>query len=160
MGGNPTDKHGPLFRLGADGRPVRAGHFDTNGGFSWRQFIGLNASTGTEEADLTAALIIEGARELERQYPGLHFHVHSWKTDRNFPTEVMDRTEHSMSAAGFDVRSMAEAVPRFPEVWPEYVIDPSLEWHPSPRGSHTSSSQQSLGTGLSADNRRSYRCRT
>lgn len=91
-----------MFRLGADGRPVRVGHFDTDGGFSWRQLIGLNAFTGTEEADLTAALIIEGAHELERQYHGIRFHVLSWDTDNGPPRETMEMAEHAMMARGLD----------------------------------------------------------
>jgi len=129
-GRSPWDKHGPLFRLGSNGQPVRAGHFDTDSPFSWRKLIGLNALTGTEEADLTTALVVEGARILERQYGGIHFHVISWPLD-NFPLEVTERAERGMAAAGLTLHPMEDVIPHFSEVWRDYVI--LLEGHPLPR---------------------------
>jgi hypothetical protein len=130
-GRGPWDKHGPLFRLGSDGRPVRVGNFDTDGGFSWRQLIGLNALTDTEEADLTTALILEGAHELEQQYGGIRLHVLVWNTDSSFPLKIMERAELGMAAGGLAMHSMEAVIPHFSEVSQKYVIP--LEGHPNPR---------------------------
>jgi hypothetical protein len=123
---------GPRFRLGPDGRPVRAGNFD-GGHFSWRRLIGFNAMPETEEADLTTSLIVEGALDLEHRYSGLRFHVLLWNTDQSFPEPIIGRALHGLLAAGLDVHVMAEVIADFAKVWPDYVIDPVLEWHPNPR---------------------------
>ncbi|WIM09512.1 MAG: hypothetical protein OJF58_000463 [Enhydrobacter sp.] len=133
VGQGQWDKHGPRFRLGPDGRPVRAGNFDGSGWRGWRALIGLDAVPGMEEADLAAALVVAGATELGRRYPGLRVHVLVWNTDPTFPAGIMARAEHGMTAAGLDVQSMAKVIPRFAEVWPDYVIDPGVEWHPNAR---------------------------
>jgi hypothetical protein len=71
VGRVPWDTHGPRFRLGADGQPVRDGHFDSGGGAP-------KAWTDAEAIELTAALLEEGGRELRRKYPGIRFHVLTW----------------------------------------------------------------------------------
>ncbi|MBS0219194.1 MAG: hypothetical protein JSR91_00480 [Proteobacteria bacterium] len=126
------DKYGPRFRLGPDGRPVRAGNFDDST-FSWRRLIGLDAMSETGQADLAAALIIEGSRDLKQHYPGLRFQVLIWNTDNSFPRDVMKRTERGITAAGIGIHSMAEVIPQFSKVWPDYVLAPDLEWHPNAR---------------------------
>jgi hypothetical protein len=129
-GGSPWDSHGPLFLLGADGRPVRHGNFDTDMGFGWRQLVGLNRLTDGEEADLTAALLAEGARELGARYPGIRFRVILWNTDGEFPLEVLERAMRGMVRGGVEVHSMEKVIPHFAESWPQYVIP--LEGHPNP----------------------------
>lgn len=130
-GSSPWDSHGPLFLLGADGRPVRHGNFDTDSGFSLRRLVGLNRLTDGEEADLTAAILVEGARELKAKYPGIQFRVILWNTDREFPLEVLDRATRGMVKGGVEVHSMEKVIPHFAESWPQYVIP--LEGHPNPR---------------------------
>ena len=125
------DRHGPLFLLDADGRPVRHGNFDTDMGFGWRQLVGLNRLTDGEEADLTAALLVEGGRELKARYPGIHFRVILWNTDGEFPLEVLDRAMRGMVKRGVEVHSMEKVIPHFAESWPQYVIQ--MEGHPNPR---------------------------
>jgi len=125
------DTHGPLFRLGTDGRPIRDGNFDTDRSYSWRQLVGLNRLTSGEEADLTAAILVEGTRQLKGQYPGIRFRVILWDSDREFPTDVLERALHGMTAGGLEVHSMEEVIPRFAEVWPQYAIP--YEGHPLPR---------------------------
>jgi hypothetical protein len=71
VGRVPWDPHGPRFRLGADGQPVRDGHFDGGGGAP-------RAWTEAEANELTAVLLEEGGRELQRKYPGIRFHVLTW----------------------------------------------------------------------------------
>jgi hypothetical protein len=125
------DAHGPLFLLGADGRPVRHGNFDTDMGLGWRQLVGLNRLTDGEEADLTAAILVEGARELKARYPGIHFRVLLWAIDREFSLEILERALRGMARGGVEVHSMEEVIPHLAESWPQYVIP--LEGHPNPR---------------------------
>lgn len=126
------DKYGPRFHLGLDRRPVRAGNFG-DGAFSWRRLVGLNAMSETDEADLAASLIVEGARVLQEGYPGLRFSVLLWNSDRSFPSLIWEQVLDALVAAGLKVHSMEEAIPGFRETWPNYVIAPGHEWHPNAR---------------------------
>jgi len=87
------DTHGPRFALENDG-PVRAGNFDTpglprpatpdldEGILGWRRLLGVVAMGTPAEADLTAAVLVEAARELERLAPGAKLHVLFWTEAR------------------------------------------------------------------------------
>ena len=130
-GDGSWDRHGPLFLLDADGRPVRHGNFDTDMGLGWRQVVGLNRLTDGEEADLAAALLVEGGRELKARYPGIHFRVILWNTDGEFPLEIFERAARGVAKGGVEVHSMEKVIPHFAENWPQYVIQ--MEGHPNPR---------------------------
>ena len=145
------DTHGPLFLLGADGRPVRHGNFDTDMGLGWRRLAGLNRLTDGEEADLTAAILVEGARELKARYPGTHFRVILWNRDLEFPLQVLERALSGMTKGGLEVHSMDEVIPHFAENSSQYTIPG--EGHPNPRADERIADfiLQSIGCGESAD---------
>jgi hypothetical protein len=115
------DQHGPLYRLDANGRPVRDGNFST-AGTSWRELVGLNRLRESEEEDLAAALIVEAARELLRLYPGISFHVFTWGET----TGMMCR----LSERGLQLHTLRQIIPDFSDA---YLIAPPLEGHPAPR---------------------------
>ena len=129
-GRSQWDPHGPLFRLDRHGHPMRIGNFDTDSGFSWRRLIGLNELTATEEEDLTTALIVEGAHELENRYHGIRFHVLSWNSESGSPRKALKAVDQRMTDAGIDVQSMEQVIPRFLNDYQDYVIP--LEGHPNP----------------------------
>ena len=116
------DKHGPLFRLDSNGRPVRAGNFNT-GGTSWRELFGLNRLTEDEEEDLSTALITEAGREIRHLYPGIRFHVFTWEgTTTSMIRRLSERSLHA--------HTIREILPDFSDA---YLIAPPLEGHPTPR---------------------------
>jgi hypothetical protein len=116
------DQHGPLFYLNASGHLVRAGNFNT-ASTSWRALIGLNRLTEEQEEDLSAALIGEAARELQRLYPGLRFHVFTWDgTTAGMLRRLSDR--------GLRVHTIRQLIPDYSDA---YLIAPPIEAHPNPR---------------------------
>lgn len=116
------DGFGPHFVLDDKGRPVRNGNFDTRG-TSWRELIGFNRLTEAGEEDLAAALIVEAARELERLYPGIRFHVFTW----DGTTDGMIRR---LSEQGLRVHTIREIIPDYTDA---YLIAPPFEYHPTPQ---------------------------
>jgi len=122
-GRGPWDPHGPLFRLDAKGRPMRAGNFDT-AGTSLRELVGLNRLTEGEEEDLEAALIAEGEHELTRLYPGIRFRVFTW-------AGVADGVLWRLSERRLDVHTMQQLIPDYSV--DTYLISPAIEGHPTPR---------------------------
>lgn len=136
----PWDVHGPRFRLGPDGRPVRDGNFDSGGAplpvpdldeglLGWRRLVGIRALGSPEEVQLTAALIIESARELKRLYPGIVFHVFDWDADDTVRSaDVM----HRLAAAGLVLHPLEAIIPDYVEHLDRYLIDPVLDGHPNP----------------------------
>ena len=116
------DQHGPLFYLEANGHLVRAGNFNT-ASTSWRELIGLNRLTEEQEEDLSAALIAEAARELQRLYPGLRFHVFTWDgTTAGMLKRLSDRDLRAHTIRAF-----------IPDYSDAYLIAPPVEAHPNPR---------------------------
>ena len=131
QGASSWDKHGPRYRLGADGRPMRDGNFDAPSRFNWRPLLGLNPMRDDEAAELTAAVILEAVRELRNQFAGIRFHFIAWNND-GAPMETTRHIEDRLVAAGIIPHPIEAILPRFHYVRDNYVTDP-LDTHPNVR---------------------------
>lgn len=134
------DTHGPRFVLEND-RPVRAGNFDTpglprpatpdldEGILGWRRLLGVDAMGTPAEANLTAAVLVEAARELERLAPGVKLHVLFWTEAR---TPMMEGIAATLAAAGLVLHRPDAVIPGYAREWRSWVLHP-LERHPNAR---------------------------
>ena len=132
------DTHGPRYAL-KDGRLSREGNFDTpglaarpapdldEGILTWRRLLGVDAMGTPEEAELTAAVLIEAARELERLSPGTRLHVLFWKDARN---PLMDSLAARLTAAGLVLHRPEAVIPGYATGWRQWVLNP-LDRHPN-----------------------------
>ncbi len=115
------DRFGPRFVVGDKGRVVRDGNFNTVGK-SWRELVGFNRLTESEEEELAAAIITEASRELERLYPGIRFHVFTWD---GVTAGVIQRLKDN----GVRVHTIRQIIPDYSD---SYLIAPPFEYHPTP----------------------------
>ena len=134
------DTHGPRYAL-KDGKVVREGNFDTpglpakptpdldEGILTWRRLVGVDAMGSREEADLTAAVLIEAARELERLSPGTRLHVLFWKDE---PNPLMDSIAAKLAAAGLVLHRPKDVIPGYRGTWQDWILSP-LDRHPNAR---------------------------
>ncbi|MBS0519113.1 MAG: SGNH/GDSL hydrolase family protein [Proteobacteria bacterium] len=136
----PWDPHGPRFRLGADGRPVRDGNFDTppplpvpdldEGFLGWRRLVyGIDGYGTREEAALTAALMVESAREIARIAPKARFHVLFWTM---VDDQRLDQIAQTLTAAGITVDPVQRIVPDYRDHQIRYVVGRE-DGHPNPK---------------------------
>lgn len=114
------DRFGPRFVMDDKGRAVRDGNFNTVGK-SWRELVGFNRLTESEEEELAAAIITEASRELERLYPGIRFHVFTWD---GVTTGVIQRLKDN----GVRVHTIRQIIPDYSDA---YLIAPPFEYHPT-----------------------------
>jgi hypothetical protein len=126
---NNWDTHGPRYRLGPDGRPVRAGRLGDPGDFSLRRLVGLNAMSEGEAADLTVALLLEAASDLRYLYPGIRVHLISWHNG-GAPEGLIRAMEHKLAAAGLMPLPLEAIIPLYRFQEGEYTVDP-LDTHPN-----------------------------
>ena len=130
QGTTSWDTHGPRYRLGADGRPVRDGNFDAPSRFNWRPLLGLNPMGDDEAAELTAAVILEAVRELKNQFAGIRFHFMQEQRRAHSRRPSISRR---LVAAGIIPHPIEAILPRFPYVRDDYVTDPLVDTHPNVR---------------------------
>ncbi|MBV8392219.1 MAG: SGNH/GDSL hydrolase family protein [Alphaproteobacteria bacterium] len=141
VGRSPWDKHGPRYRMGPDGTPVRDGNFDSPGpplfpqsdldeGFlGWRRILLGKSSMGTpEEAKLAAAMLLAGNKELHRLWPKIRFHVIAWNP---YDEVRLNEVLATLKAAGIDIRSLQAIIPDYLDHLDRYVIDTKYENHPN-----------------------------
>ena len=114
------DRFGPRFVVDNKGRAVRDGNFNTVGK-SWRELVGFNRLTESEEEELAAAIITEASRELERLYPGIRFHVFTWD---GVTAGVIQRLKDN----GVRVHTIRQIIPDYSDA---YLIAPPFEYHPT-----------------------------
>jgi hypothetical protein len=135
----PWDPHGPRYRLGTDGRLVRDGNFDTRphdpppdldeGPLGWRRLLyGIDRFGTRAETELTAAIMIESAREIARLAPKAEFHVIFWTMvdDKRLAELAKD-----LAAAGIVVDPVHRILPDYREHQLRYVIGRD-DGHPNP----------------------------
>jgi hypothetical protein len=131
------DFHGPRYRLGPDGRAARDGNFDTNGRpepqdvfddgpLGWRRLLRMRQVGTAEEATLTAAVIVESAAELARQYPGMRLHV----LDYSGPDKRVASINARLVAAGITVHGVKSIVPGYRDDSERYRL--KHDGHPTP----------------------------
>jgi hypothetical protein len=139
------DRHGPRFRLGPGGVPVRDGNFDTPpmrfGGRpvppavtqavdefrAWQRFSGRGRSPGQGDLELFLAVVAESARLARELHPGSRFDVILWDgRDDDWLGVIRQRLEN----AGLGVHWLTEAVPGFPADADRYLFP--HDGHPSP----------------------------
>jgi hypothetical protein len=144
VGRSPWDKHGPRFRLDAEGKPVRDGNFDSPGppvspnpdldeGFlGWRRMLlGVSALGTPKEAEFTSALLIDSAREMKQAWPGIRVHLIDWNPyDNRRAAEIGAR----LKVAGIDVRPLDAIIPDYLDHIDRYLIAPKIEAHPNVTG--------------------------
>jgi hypothetical protein len=116
------DRFGPMFVVDEKGRAVRAGNFNTVGK-SWRELVGFNRLTEEEEEELSATILIEARRELERLYPGIRFHVFLWDG-------VPDGVARRLKDKGVRAHTIRQIIPDYSDE--KYLIAPPFEYHPTP----------------------------
>lgn len=135
----PWDPHGPRFRLGRGGRPVRDGNFDTppptplpdldEGLLGWRRWLyGIDQYGTREEAALTASVLIESAREIARFAPRARFHVLFWTM---VDDKRLDQIAHALAAAGIIVDPVQRIIPDYRDHQIRYVVGRE-DGHPNP----------------------------
>jgi hypothetical protein len=135
----PWDDRGPRYIL-QDGKAVREGNFNTpglpkrplpdldEGILGWRRLLGIDALGSVEDAELSAAILIEAARRLQSQYPGIRVHVLFWKI---FSSRRMDEVEVRLKAAGLVLHRPDDMMPGYVDNWQKWVLSP-LDRHPNP----------------------------
>lgn len=145
VGRSPWDKHGPRYKLGPDGTPVRDGNFDSGGpantadanpdideGFlGWRRILLNKSAMGTPpEAKLSAALLIAANKEMKKTWPGIRLHLIAWNPyDESRSNEVL--AELKAKAPDIDLRSLSAIIPDYLDHLDRYVIDRKFENHPN-----------------------------
>ena len=133
---NPWDTNGPRYRLGADGRPVRAGTLGDPDPYNWRRWIGLTPIGKGEASRLARAVVVEAMSELKRLYPGIRMHfisyrVASW-SDTDFSGEDLTAFEYDLQQAGIMPLPLEAIIPRYRFALGDYVLDPT-DYHPNAR---------------------------
>ena len=133
---NPWDTQGPRYRLGADGRPVRAGTLGDPDPYNWRRWIGLDPVSKGEASRLAMALIVEAMNELKRLYPGIRTHfisyrVASW-SDTGFTSDDLAGFEYDLQQAGVMPLPLEAIIPRYRFALRDYVLAPT-DYHPNAR---------------------------
>ena len=132
------DTHGPRYRLDAAGRAVADGNFDSpgftaptsdldEGVLGWRRLFGVRVTGTPEETDLTAAVLVESAREMRRIAPATTFHVLFWDI---YNDARLDAIERSLKAAGITVHPLDAIIPGYRVRAADYIL---RDRHPNPR---------------------------
>jgi hypothetical protein len=129
------DKHGPYFRLDANGELIYAGNFDAPlqgyGGLAnqvqgalrnfltWQRFFGRNRQTRSADLTLLLAIVRAAARLAQAEFGSGEFHVLLWdgRTDDRF-----DLMEAALTQAGIPVHRVTEAIPDLRSNWNRYVL--------------------------------------
>lgn len=135
----PWDPHGPRYRLGADGKPVRDGNFDTRphdpppdldeGFLGWRRLVhGIDRFGTRGETELTAAIMVESAREIWRLAPRAEFHVLFWTMVED---KRLDELAKDLTSAGIVIDPVQRIVPDYRDHQLRYVIGRD-DGHPRP----------------------------
>src|SRR5687767_10640468 len=86
--------------------------------------------------DLAKAVIVEAARELRQDYPGIRMHlisfrVSSWN-DVNLSVEDMLGFEYEMHRAGITPLPLEGIIPRYRFAQGDYILG-APDYHPNPR---------------------------
>lgn len=135
----PWDPHGPRYRLGADGKAVRDGNFDTRphdplpdldeGFLGWRRLVyGIDRFGTRAETELTAAVMIEAAHEVARIAPKAEFHVLFWTM---VDDKRLDALAKDLTSAGIVVDPVQRIVPDYRDHQVRYVVSRD-DGHPNP----------------------------
>ena len=136
---SPWDTHGPRYRLDASGKAVRDGNFDTRphdplpdldeGLLGWRRLVyGIDHVGTRQETELTAAIIIQSAREIARFAPKAKFHVLFWTM---FDSKRLDELASDLTAAGIVVHPVQQFLPDYRDHQLRYV-NGQEDGHPNP----------------------------
>lgn len=129
--GNDWDTNGPRYRLGPDERPIRDGRLRDPTGFNIRRFIGLNPLNDGKAAELTAAIILEAARILRTDYPGVRVHLLSWHNGGGPDEPVLRSLDDRFAAAGLMPIPLETIFPFYRFRLGDYTIDANLDTHPN-----------------------------
>jgi hypothetical protein len=133
---NPWDTNGPRYRLGADGRPVRAGRLGDSDPHNWRRWIGLEPVSKGDASRLATAVVVEAMSELKRLYPGIRTHFISYRVaswgDTGFSSEDLAGFEYDLLQAGVLPLPLEGVIPRYRFALRDYVLGPT-DYHPNAR---------------------------
>ena len=134
--GNPWDNNGPRFRLGADGRPVRAGKFSDPDPYNWRRWVGLTPVSKGDAIALAKVVVVAAFGELRHSYPDIRTHlilyrVASW-TDVGLNLDDLVSFEYDLHQAGATPIPLEAIMPRYRFEQRDYVLHPT-DMHPNPR---------------------------
>ncbi len=142
VGHAPWELHTPRYRLGADGRPVRAGNFDSDGPpvtsppaedsslwtvRGWQRLLAGQTPETPEEVALMAALLVESARAVRDMAPQARFDVIYW-TDAD--DALLDELAHTLRSAGIGVHPVETIVPGYRRHWRDYLLS-GVDRHPT-----------------------------
>jgi hypothetical protein len=140
--GSPWDPDGPRYRLGPDGRLVRAGSFREHRDL--RQRLRARAERRAERSgiaraflervlpehrsnrDLYVAVVDSAGRAATRAFPGADFHVLFWDNTARAGAYIA-----ALAARGLRVHPMSRALPRLADDPHGYQLSP-LDGHPTP----------------------------
>jgi len=98
----PWDRHGPKYVLTREGTVKYAGHFDDSPvkrfidgllakSAIYRNFIEGRTFINKKDIETYIAIVVAAKNELQRQYPGLEFHVIYWGPDGEKDRMILDR---------------------------------------------------------------------
>lgn len=131
------DRHGPRFRLAADGSVFRDGNFDgpsavpgswtmpqwaqkgLDGFLAWQTFFGRLRQAGPKDLALLIAIVRQAARTAKQRHPGSEFDVILWDGSDN---DRVRSIESGLAGAGIPVHRLTSAIPDFRTHWQEYVL--------------------------------------
>lgn len=140
------DRHGPRFRLGADGRPWRDGNFDTPPRVmdraqlpgwtvkAWQQFrtwqmlFGRGRKLNAADLALYISVVRESARIVRERYAGSRFEVILWDGRDDSRLETIER---ALQADGVRVHRLTRIIPDFAQNASAYLLAPR-DGHPNP----------------------------
>ena len=138
----PWEIHTPRYRVGADGRPVRAGNFDSDGppalappdsgrslltANGWRRLVGLAPLPSPPQAGLMQALMLEIARTVKEIAPAARFDVVLWTEEDDV---VLDALAAALTGAGVRLHPVERILPDYRKRWADYLL-PDGDRHPT-----------------------------
>ncbi len=140
------DRHGPRFRLDANGEIVRVGNFDDPARifgqimeprwlhraldkfFAWQRFFGRARDPNPADLQLFIAVVRAAARLAKQRYPDSVFNVLLWDGDGNERFAVMEKEWHS---DGIRIHHSSEAIPGLSSNLAHYTVN-AHDAHPNP----------------------------
>ena len=135
------DRHGPMFILDSNGKPVYSGHFDDELAYSirwlrkqlvksalYRWSISQLRESTTEEIALYIAIVAAARDDVNRKFPNAEFHVLLWgyQSEKSY-----DAIISGLRNANIHVHPINKILPEYKQEPEAYEISP-FDKHPNP----------------------------
>lgn len=141
------DRHGPRFRLDANGVLRRDGNFDGESSLdprsrlvawldspltrslAWQRFFGRSRNPTGADLDLYVAIVLESARLTRQRFPGSTFRMLLWDGRDDPRIHVIEKR---VTGAGIPVHRLTAIIPDFEAQSARYLLS-RHDGHPNPR---------------------------